>query len=522
MISKTLKVLLVDDFEPMRKIIVDQLKNMGVHQITQAASGDEALHLLLRNSFDIVLSNWKMPKMSGLELLKAVRADPKLNHLPLIIITSESNRNNIIEAITYDVTDILVKPYSAKLLSEKVERAMQWKPSKISKHRLSGGLVPTSSKHQSSTPATEENRPNILIVDDIPSNLHLLSELFKNDYQIRIATNGETVLKICAAKNVPDLILLDIMMPGMDGFEVAKRLRQQANSENIPIIFITALSDVDARMQGFELGAVDFVSKPINPNELKQRIINFLRYVELQKNLQAYVDEMLASSRVHEDVEQITRHDLKSHLVGVISLLHSLEADDTLSPKQMEHLRIVEETTLRVINMIDFSTELYQIESGEFQLDTKPVKIGDILRCIVELTRKLFHEKHLVILLEADISSVGEQIPHILGDAMLCYSLFHNLIINACEAAPEKSKILISMKDEYPLKIIIQNKGVVHNEIRKKFFDKFVTYGKPGRAGLGTYSAKLLTEAQNGKIELEISDEHNQTTINVFLPRLLQ
>lgn len=113
----------------------------------------------------------------------------------------------------------------------------------------------------------------------------------------------------------------------------------------------------------------------------------------------------------------------------------------------------------------------------------------------------------------------GEAEPKALGDAMFCYSLFQNLIRNACEASPENNRVAVSLMDEIPLRIVIQNKGTVPAKIRGRFFDKFVTHGKQGGSGLGTYSAKMLAEAQNGEIALEVSDRENQTTITVTLPR---
>ena len=114
---------------------------------------------------------------------------------------------------------------------------------------------------------------------------------------------------------------------------------------------------------------------------------------------------------------------------------------------------------------------------------------------------------------------VGEEIPNALGDAMLCYSLFQNLIKNACEASPENGRVTVSLINGNPLRINIQNKGAVPDEIRKRFFDKFVTHGKQGGTGIGTYSAKVLVEAQNGTISLVVLDQENLTTITVALPR---
>ena len=522
-INKQTVFLVVDDFEPMRKVTSGQLRAMGVSTIVTANNGVEALRMLQTRRVDIVLSDWNMPVMTGLELLKAVRADAKLWRLPFVMITAEAERERVEEAIANGVSDLLVKPYTAERLASRVEKAMTARPRANSPVSAEANVVLKAAVRAVFAPSVvagprEPVRQTILVVDDTPDNLQLLSHLFKDEYRVRVAQSGEKALSICQSNNPPDLVLLDIMMPGMDGFEVARRMREHPASETIPVIFVTAMTGDDARLKGLELGAVDFVNKPIDPNALKPRVRNFMRYVELHKQLQDNYDGMLELARLREDVEHITRHDMKGPLAGVIGLVQALENDDSIGRKQVEQLRMIEETTLQVLDMINLSTELFKIETGRFKLDAKPVRIDDILHRIVEISRATFAEKHLIITIEADVTA-GDETLQALGDAMFCYSLFQNLIKNACEAAPEKSRVVVTVVDETPLRVIIQNNGAVPGEIRERFFDKFVTYGKQGGTGLGTYSARLLAEAQNGEISLEVSEQKNQTTINVTLPR---
>lgn len=522
MIDKSTVFLLVDDFDPMRKVTAGQLRAMGANSIMTAGNGAEALRILKNRRIDIVLSDWNMPVMTGLELLKAVRADERLARLPFIMITAEVAREHVEEAIASGVSELLVKPYTSDNLSSRVEKALTRRPRSGAPPRaISETMHATAAPPSvSATPsiAVEPLRPTILIVDDAPDNLLVLSHLFMDDYHVRIAHTGEKALGICQSNEPPDLMLLDIMMPGMDGFEVARKMREHPTSETIPVIFVTSMTGEDFRLRGLELGAVDFINKPIDPHVLKPRVRNFLRYVELHKQLQADYDGMLEAARQHENVEYIMRHDLKGPLAGVIGLVQALEEDDSANHKQVEQLRMIEETVLQVLDMINLSTELFKIETGHFQLDAKPVKIGNILRRIGEMARTTFAEKHLIIAVDTDVP-VGLEIPHAFGDAMFCYSLFQNLIKNACEAAPPHRRVNITLMDENPLRIMIQNKGAVPAEIRDNFFNKFVTYGKQGGTGLGTYSAKLLTEAQHGEISLTVSDQENLTTIVVTLPR---
>jgi len=115
-------------------------------------------------------------------------------------------------------------------------------------------------------------KQTILAVDDTPENLQLIHGLLKDDYRLRIANRGDAALKIAATLPVPDLILLDIMMPEMDGYEVCKRLKADHITAEIPVIFLTAKVEIEDEEKGFEVGAVDYITKPISPPILKARV----------------------------------------------------------------------------------------------------------------------------------------------------------------------------------------------------------------------------------------------------------
>jgi two-component system sensor histidine kinase/response regulator len=509
-----LTFLVVDDFESMRKVTSNQLVSLGHSQIFTAKDGVQALKVLRAEAIDVVISDWNMPVMHGLDLLKAIRSDAKLRHLPFIMITAEVERTRIQEAIACGVSNILVKPYSASNLESRIARALQPAPALQLAEDVAGAAA-LSTAPALAAPAAA--RPTILVVDDTPDNLHLLSALFKDDYKVRVASSGEKALAICHSDTPPDLVLLDIMMPGMDGFEVAQRMREHPSSEHIPVIFVTAMTDDDARLKGLSLGAVDFVTKPVDPDVLKPRVRNFLRYVELHKQLQADYDSMQEAARLREDVEHITRHDLKGSLAGVLGLVQSLAQDSRLSPDLTAQLRLTEQTTLQVLDMINLSSELYKIETGRFTLQAQPVKLAEVLHRLVEIANSTYADKPVVVALQSD-SPPDAPPPQALGDAMLCYSLFQNLIKNACEASPAQGRVQVALKGGNPLQVLIHNQGAVPAEIQERFFHKFVTHGKPGGTGLGTYSAKLLATAQGGDVALDVSDPQG-TSITVTLPR---
>ena len=144
---------------------------------------------------------------------------------------------------------------------------------------------------------THGAKPTILVVDDTPDNLMLMSELLGDHYRIKVANNGQRALKIAQSETPPDLILLDIMMPEMDGYEVCRRLKADPRSQTIPVIFLTAKSDTDDEKLGFDLGAVDYITKPINPSLVLARVRTHLTLKEAADFLQnknAYLQEQVA------------------------------------------------------------------------------------------------------------------------------------------------------------------------------------------------------------------------------------
>ena len=146
------------------------------------------------------------------------------------------------------------------------------------------------------------DQQKILVVDDEPLNIQVLTGLLKSDYRMMVAKNGERALKI-AESGKPDLILLDIMMPDMDGYEVCRRLKSDANTRDIPIMFITAMGEVDDETQGLELGAVDYIRKPISPPILKARVKTQLALVRQQRELQkAYAIIKQSKERMEEEL----------------------------------------------------------------------------------------------------------------------------------------------------------------------------------------------------------------------------
>lgn len=510
MISADTVFLVVDDVDAMRKINSRQLEMLGARHILLAGNGVEALSHLRARKVNVILSDWNMPVMDGLALLREVRGDPKLAHLPFIMITAESSREQIVEAIAAGVSSILIKPYSANDLAQRIKRAMAHKPRVIE-------VPATPEPEQTRAEPRSSERPTLLVVDDMPDNLALVADLFKQDYRVLAARDGQSALSICTSKTPPDLLLLDVMMPGMDGFEVAERLRSHPEASRIPLIFITAMTDQAARLRGLELGAVDFVSKPIDPKTLQLRVVNLLRLVEQRNAMQQEYDGMLELERLREEAISMSRHDLKAPMCSILGLTqHLLEGGDLL-PRQQRMLEVIAGDCQNLLGMLNLAGEIHKIETGRFVLQPVSLDLLAIVRRLCDSARMTYQAKELIIELRADESDGA--VPLLAsGSELLCFSLLNNLLKNACEAAPYRSRVRLVLERGERIELCMENQPAVPADFRPHFFEKYASQGKAGGSGLGTYSARLLAEAQQGSLELEVDDEADLTRLRLSLP----
>ncbi len=368
--------------------------------------------------------------------------------------------------------------------------------------------------------SNKPDRYKILIVDDDKSNIASLGTLLKDDYKILVAKNGEQALKIAFANMPPDLILLDIIMPGIDGYEVCRQIKAEPKAQQIPIIFLSAMSGDTDETKGLELGAVDYITKPFSPAIVLARVKTHLKLKQAYKDLENHNATLKEMAVLRQNVEQITHHDLKNPLSGIIGFSGLLQTRCELEPKPKELVNKIEKAGYKMLEMLNGSLDLYKMETGVYQYQADMVDILSVLQKIVVETKQMADSLNLAIeiRLRGKLVTENDTLP-IKGEQLLCYSMFANLLKNAIEASPREASITISVDDSKDLGIIsIHNQGAIPLEIRDKFFDKYVTAKKYGGTGLGTYSAKLMAEIQGGTIQFNTSEETG-TTIMVQLPK---
>ncbi|MEZ4527429.1 MAG: hybrid sensor histidine kinase/response regulator [Desulfobacterales bacterium] len=345
----------------------------------------------------------------------------------------------------------------------------------------------------------QEKKPRILIVDDTQGNIQILGTiLLKEGYQVNVARNGVQAMGL-VEKIMPDLILLDIMMPEMDGFETCRQLKSSPQTKNIPVIFLTARADADDIVKGFETGAVDYITKPFNATELLVRVHTHL-------DLKFSKDLIETVSNERKELLHVLCHDLSNTFHAVICLLalmKNYEKFEELKPhllssanngveiiRLVRNMRALEEQKLRLENIL-FSEALGQ--SYSLLKDRFAAK---------EIQLDVFAEENLKIRAER---------------TSFVNSVLNNIFTNAVKFSHRKSKITVTAhaNGEYA-RISIRDAGIgMSQKIRKNIFDLSKATSRPGTegetgTGFGMPLIRKFMTAYGGSMEIlsKAQDEH--------------
>ncbi|GAB0055820.1 Sensor histidine kinase RcsC [Candidatus Magnetaquicoccaceae bacterium FCR-1] len=358
----------------------------------------------------------------------------------------------------------------------------------------------------------------ILLVDDQPDQIKVIKAALDQHFFVKVAIRGELVLPIAAEGGV-DLILLDILMPGMDGYEVCRRLKENPRTAETPVIFLTCKDTQDDETVGLRLGAVDFIRKPSSASVVLARCRNTISHQRVKEDLRRKNEELRLALKVREDMERVSRHDLKGPLSGILGLPEIMLLDHNYTDNQRNLLKLIERSGYIMLDMINRSLDLYKMENNTYQLRSEDCDLVEILKHVTGGLEKLIQTKRLKIVITLEGSDHAAGPFQVRGERMLCYSVFYNVLLNAIEASNFNSEIRIHLAPDGDMGAArITNSGEVPEAIRERFFDKYVTHGKEHGSGLGTYSAWLAIKTQGGRMELDAS-QPGQTSVIVTLPR---
>ncbi len=349
---------------------------------------------------------------------------------------------------------------------------------------------------------SQDKKSLVLIVDDMPENCKLLGNLLKeHGYNPAVAQNGQRALDFVKNKK-PDLILLDVMMPELDGFEVCKRLKQDVSTKDIPIIFLTAKVEKNDVIQGLELGAVDYVEKPFNEMELITRVNTHLALKITRDKLHETVEALEEANATKDKFFSIISHDLGNIFSGLIGL-----SDLLSNPKQGEKeflMNMLQQSTQRGYNLLKNLLEWSQLQTGKIKPRASVLYFHEYIDSNIMLLANQAENKNITL-----VSSVDNTLA-VFADANMINTVIRNLLSNAIKFTPENGRVEISGKREAEfIEISVSDTGVgIREQDIGKLFQVDVSHSTTGTAdeqgtGLGLILCKDFVESNGGTIWVE-------------------
>ena len=356
----------------------------------------------------------------------------------------------------------------------------------------------------------------ILVVDDSPDNLFLVQTILEEEgYNITLAEDGRAALKQIDLYP-PDLVLLDVMMPGMDGYEVTKRIRENQNLPFMPILLITAFEGPSV-VKGLDTGADDFIRKPVEVDELLARVRSLLR-------LKHAIDEREQIARQREEFVSWMAHDLRTPIVAAERMLMLFQqgALGELSPGMEEAIITMARSNRNLLAMVNTLLEVYRYEAGRKNLCFSPVEIKTLIEEVIQELYPLAEQKQLCLK-----PNFGEKVnTKVVGDRLELHRVFTNLIGNAIKFTdtgsievrlnnspdpndPKTSWLLIEVEDT--------GSGIALDD-QKMIFERFRQGShKRSGSGLGLHLSKRIVETHQGTLDVQ-SELGKGSVFRVCLP----
>lgn len=349
------------------------------------------------------------------------------------------------------------------------------------------------------------SRQTVLVVDDTPENIDVLYGLLKSDYKVKAAPNGEKALAIAFSDDPPDVILLDVMMPGIDGFEVCRRLKADPRTAHIPVLMVTALTERDERITGIDAGANDFLTKPVDPQDVTLRVRNAAHAKRLFDEVQENYERLRELEELRDNLTNMIVHDMRSPLTGMLGYLELLgmTALEKLDEREQKSLQGATQAGFSLSEMISSLLDVSRLESGEMPLNLDACDLRslvsealNLLGSLVDRTNVVYEPPQKEILANCDAELIRRVISNLAGNSIK-YTPNDGEVRITVEGGD--SRVLVSVADTGP---------GIPPDFHERIFEKFgqAEAGKERKkysTGLGLTFCKLAVEAHGGQIGIE-------------------
>ncbi len=360
----------------------------------------------------------------------------------------------------------------------------------------------------------------ILIVDDVMSNVLLLKILLTNEkYQVCTANCGNMCIEQAKAEK-PDLILLDVMMPDITGFDAAQILKKDPETSHIPIIFLTALNNPSDLVHGFQVGASDFLTKPFNKEELVVRVFHQIKLVAATRIIKKQNSELRATIGNRDKMYSVIAHDLRSPMASirmVLNLVVASSSPETIGAELYELLDKANKESEDVHDLLDNLLKWTKSQTGRLNVVMQDLDLNDIIPGVVDIFEMIAQTKQI------KLNYTGSSVPVVVtADNDMLKTVVRNFMSNAIKFSPESSSIEITLTTESDnAKISVRDHGVgIAPERLNSIFNKGeTTYGTDGEegSGLGLQLCQDFASKIGGHCTVE-SVLGEGSTFSVFVP----
>ena len=352
------------------------------------------------------------------------------------------------------------------------------------------------------------------MVDDTPANLELLSDMLKgHGYKVRAAVSGKLALQ-ASRNDPPDLILLDINMPGMSGYEVCSELKSDEKLKEIPVIFLSALSETLDKVKAFGSGGVDYITKPFQLEEVEARVATHLELRRQKRQLQENYDKLRELEKMRDSMVHMIIHDLRSPLAGIYGFLEliSESAKQNIPEKLVHYIEEAMNSAKQMAQIVNDVLDTSKMEDGKMRLDTEKCELGGMLEECLSGMRPLIGGREVR-------TAAAKGAPAVMADREIVFRVMQNLLANAIKFTSQKGGVIrlgVEPSGDRVRVSVADNGPGIAPEHRQMIFEKFAqvalsTGRQRNSTGLGLTFCKLAAEAHGGSIGVDSEDAKGST-----------